>query len=334
MTTIQSPRRRQLLRRTLTTAALAGAGLLCSAPALAQSWPTKPVKVIVNFPPGGVADQIARAISMPLSSVLGQPFVVENRAGAGGNIGGEAAARAEPDGYTFLMSSGGMVSINPLIYANMPFNPEKDLAPVAAAARVPVYLEVNLTVPVNNAKEFIAYLKANPEKLTYGSPGVGSSPHLAGELFKEKAKVTALHVPYKGAAPAMQDLLGKQIDFMFDPGVGLQNVQAGKLKLLAVGSMKRSSLFPDTPTLHEAGLTGFDADSYFGFYAPAGTPPDIIKRVNLEINKIIATPAFKERLMAMGAEPAPMTPEQFGAQAHEDTERFGKLIRDQKIMSQ
>ncbi len=321
--------RRQMLRRTLTVAALAGAGLLSTAPAaLAQNWPTKPVKVIVNFPPGGAADQIARAVTMPLSAALGQPFVVENRAGAGGNIGGEIASRAEPDGYTFLMSSGGMVSINPLIYPNMPFNPEKDLTPVAAAARVPVYLEVNLSVPANNAKEFIAYLKANPEKLTYGSPGVGSSPHLA----KEEAQVTALHVPYKGAAPAMQDLLGKQIDFMFDPGIGLQNVQAGKLKLLAIGSMKRSPLFPDVPTLHEAGLTNFNADSYFGFYAPAGTPPDIIKRVNLEINKILATPAFKERLMGMGAEPAPMTPEQFGAQAHEDTARFGKLIRDQHIM--
>ncbi|HEY9279200.1 MAG TPA: tripartite tricarboxylate transporter substrate-binding protein [Eoetvoesiella sp.] len=277
MTVAYSTFRRQMLRRTAATAALAAAGLLCASPAaLAQTWPNKPVKVIVNFPPGGAADQIARAVTMPLSEVLGQPFVVENRAGAGGNIGGEIAARAPADGYTFLMSSGGMVSINPLIYSNMSFNPVKDLTPVAAAARVPVYLEVNPSVPVNNAKEFIAHLKANPEKLTYGSPGVGSSPHLAGELFTEKADVTALHVPYKGAAPAMQDLLGSQINFMFDPGIGLQNVQAGKLKLLAVGSMKRSSLFPDVPTLHEVGLSNFDADSYFAW-------PDM--KISFQINR-------------------------------------------------
>ena len=258
--------RRTLLRRGVVAATLATAGLLGAAPlAFAQDWPTKPIKVIVNFPAGGAADQIARAITTPLGQALGQPVVVENRGGAGGNIGGEAAARSAPDGYTFLLSSGGMVSINPTIYPNMSFDPLKDLTPVAAAARVLVYLETNLALPVKDAKEFIAYLKANPDKLSYGSPGVGSSPHLAGELFKEKADVHALHVPYKGAAPAMQDLLGGQVNFMFDPGIGLQHVLAGKLKLLAVGSMTRSPLFPDVPTLHEVGLSDFNADSFFGF---------------------------------------------------------------------
>ena len=328
-----STSRRTLFKRSVITAAFAAVGFACAVPAaFAQAWPTKPIRLIVNFPPGGAADQIARAVATPLSQALGQTVVVENKAGAGGNIGGEAAARATPDGYTFLMSSGGMVSINPAIYPSMPFDPVKDLTPVAAAARVLVFLEVKPSLPVKNAQEFIAYLKANPEKLSYGSPGVGSSPHLAGELFKEKANVKALHVPYKGAAPAIQDLLGGQIDFMFDPGIGLQHVQANKLRLLAIGSMKRSSLFPDVPTLHEVGLTDFDADSYFGFYAPAGTPPDIIKRVNKEVNKIINTPAFKAQLAIMGAEPSPMTPEEFGNQAHEDTARFGKLIRDRGIM--
>lgn len=300
--------------------------------AQAQNYPTKPVKVIVNFPPGGVADQVARSITMSLSETMGQPFVVENKAGAGGNIGGEAAVRSPADGYTLLMTSGGMVSINPAIYPKMTFDPVKDLTPVAAAARVLVYLEVKPDLPVKDAKEFIAYLKANPGKLSYGSPGNGSSPHLAGELFKEKAQVDAVHVPYRGAAPAMQDLMGGQIDFMFDPGIGLQNVKAGKLRLLAIGSMKRSPLFPDVPTLDEMGLKDFTADTYFGFYAPTGTPAAIIEKLNTEINKVVRSDAFRDRLLNMGGEPAPMTPKEFGDKAHEDTERFGKLIHDRHIM--
>jgi len=299
--------------------------------ALAQAYPNKPVKVIVNFPPGGAADQIARAVTLPLQEALGQPVVVENRAGAGGNIGGEAVAKAAPDGYTLLMSSGGMVSINPAIYPKMSFDPAKDLVPVAAAARVLVFLETKPDFPAKTVQEFIAYAKAHPGKLTYGSPGNGSSPHLAGELFREMAAADTVHVPYKGAAPAMQDLLGGQIDFMFDPGIGLTHVRAGKLKLLAVGSTKRSSVFPDVPTLDEAGLKGFDADTFFGFYAPAGIPADVVAKLNREINKILATPAYKERLASLGGEPAPMTPAAFGAKAHEDAVRFGKLIRERGI---
>jgi tripartite-type tricarboxylate transporter receptor subunit TctC len=314
-----------------TASLLIAASTLCAAPAQAQTWPTKPVRVIVNFPPGGAADQIARAISTPLQEALGQPVVVENRGGAGGNIGGDAVAKSAPDGYTLLMSSGGMVSINPAIYPKMPFDPAKDLTPVAAAARVLVFLEVKPSLPVRDVREFIAFMKSNPGKLSYGSPGNGSSPHLAGEMFKDQLKAFAIHVPYRGAAPAMQDLLAGQIDFMFDPGIGLNQVRAGKLKLLAVGSPKRSPLFPEVPTLDEAGLKGFDADTFFGFYAPAGTPPDIVNRLNTEINKILATPTFKERVAALGAEPAPMSPAAFGAKAHEDTQRFGQLIRDRHI---
>ena len=253
-----------LPRRAVLAAAIAS-GLLASPFAMAQGWPSKPVRVIVNFPPGGAADQLARAIGQPLSEALGQPVVVENRGGANGNIGGEAVAKSAPDGYTLLMSSGGMVSVNPHLYPKMSFDPAKDLVPVAAAARVAVYLMAKPSLPPANVKDFIQYVKANPGKLSFGSPGNGSSPHLAAEMMKSQAGLFAVHVPYRGAAPALQDLLAGQIDFYFDPGIGLQHAKTGRLKLLAVGSMKRSPLFPDVPTLHEVGLTNFDADTVFGF---------------------------------------------------------------------
>ena len=323
-----------LRRRALALAAACGAGSLligAHAPALAQAWPAKPVRLIVNFPAGGAADQIARAISLPLQEALGQPVLVDNRGGAGGNLGGDLAAKSPADGYTLLMSSGGMVSVNPHIYSKMSFDPAKDLMPVAAAARVLVFLETRADLPPKNVREFMAYLKANPGKLSYGSPGNGSSPHLAGELFKDMGGLYAVHVPYRGAAPALQDLLGGQIDFMFDPGIGLNQVRAGKLKLLAVGSRKRSPLFPDVPTLDEIGLKGFDADTLFGVYAPAGTSTEIVNRLNREINRIVASPAFKERLDAIAGVPAPMSPAEFGARAAEDGVRFGSLIKARGI---
>jgi tripartite-type tricarboxylate transporter receptor subunit TctC len=300
--------------------------------ATAQTWPAKPVKVVVNFPAGGAADQIARAITGPLQEALGQSVVVENKGGAGGNIGGESVARAAPDGYTLLMSSGGMVSVNPFIYPKMSFDPTKDLTPVAAAALVKVFLVTKPGKLPTDVKAFIAYLKANPGKLSYGSPGNGSSPHLAAEMFQSQAGVSAVHVPYRGAAPALVDLLAGQIDFVFDPGIAMQHVQAGRLNMLAVGSMTRSSLFPNVPTLDEAGLKGFDADSVFGFYAPAGTPADVVNKLNTEINRIVSTPAFKERMVALGGDPAPMTPAQFHDKAIEDSKRFGDIIRKQKIV--
>ena len=305
---------------------------LLHAGALAQAWPAKPIKVVVAFPPGGAADTIARAISQPLQEALGQTVIVENRSGSGGNLGGDAVAKSPPDGYTLLMSSGGTVSVNPFIYPKMPFDPSKDLVPVAAAARVLVFLVVRPGLPPATIKEFIAYAKANPGKLSYGSPGNGSSPHLAAEMFKSQAGVYAVHVPYRGAAPVLSDLLAGQIDFTFDPGIAIPHVKSGKLRLLAVGSPKRSPLFPETPTLDEAGLKGFDADSMFGFYAPAGTPAEAIARLNREINRILGTPNVRERIAALGGEPAPMTPAQFGAKASEDAKRFGALIRERKIV--
>ena len=302
--------------------------------AWAQSgaWPNKAIRIIVSFPPGGAADQIARAVAQPLQEALGQPVVVENRPGAGGNIGADAVAKSAPDGYTLLMSSGGTVSINPHIYPKMPFDPLKDIVPVAAAARVLVFLEVNPSKVISsNIQGFLAQMKANPGRLSFGSPGNGSSPHLAAEMMKAQAGVYALHIPYRGAAPALQDLLAGQIDFMFDPGIGLNHVRTGRLKMLAVGSPKRSPLFPDVPTLDESGLKGFDADSVFGFYAPAGTPPAVIRRLNSEINRILGTSAVKERIAALGGEALPLTPAEFGAKAAEDSKRFGALIRERQI---
>ncbi|SEL29367.1 Tripartite-type tricarboxylate transporter, receptor component TctC [Variovorax sp. YR750] len=311
---------------------LAAAALV--APAYANNavnWPAKPIKVIVNFPAGGAADQIARAISQPLQESLKQPVVIENRAGANGNVGGEAVARAPADGYTLLMSSGGMVSVNPHLYSRMSFDPAKDLVPVAAAARVLVFLVTRPSLPPANVKEFISYVKANPGKLTYGSPGSGSSPHLAGEMFKTQANLFALHVPYRGAAPALQDLLAGQIDYAFDPGIALTQVRAGKLRLLAVGSPKRSPLFPDVPTLDEAGLRGFDADTVFGFYAPVGTPPEVVAQLNTQINRALALPAVQERIASIGGEAQPGSPAAFQQRAAADSQRFGALIRERRI---
>ncbi len=308
-------------------ALFAFAALSLSAAAAAQAWPSKPVRIIVNFPPGGAADVIARAIAPGLGEALGQSVLIENRPGANGNIGAEAVVRSGGDGYTLLMASGGTVSVNPQIYANMSFDPAKDLQPVAAAARVLVYLIVRPDVPANNVAELVAHLRANPGKLAFGSPGSGSSPHIAMEMFKLNAKVFAVHVPYRGAAPALTDLLGGQLQFLFDPGPGLTHVRSGKLRLLAVGSPKRSPQFPNTPTLAESGMPGFDADTYFGFYAPAAVSQEIVVRLNREINRLLGTPQVRERIEALGGEPTPITPAQFGEMSRVDRERFGVVIR-------
>ena len=298
----------------------------------AQAWPTtKPLRVLINFPPGGAADVIARAIATPLGEALAQQVVIENRPGANGNIGADAVAKSAADGYTLLMSSGGTVSINPHLYPNMPFDPNKDIVPVAAAARVLVFLVVRPEVPAKTVAEFIAYARAHPGKLSFGSPGNGSSPHIAAEMFKGASRTFMVHIPYRGGAPALTDLLGGQLDFMFDPGIGLQHVRSGKLRLLAVGSPKRSPLFPEAPTLAEAGIAGFDADSWFGLYAPAGVAPDTIARLNREINRILGTPAVRDRITALGGEPAPMSPAEFGDRQRADRERFGAVIKAQGI---
>lgn len=315
--------------RTVLAAAALVAGLI--SPSFAQTWPTQPIRLIVNFPPGGAADQLARLVVQPLGETLGQPVVVENKGGAGGNLGGELVARAAPDGHTLLMSSGGMVAINPHLYAKMSFDPTKDIVPVASVARVPFYLVIRADNPAQDFKAFIADLKANPGKRNFGSPGIGSSPHLAAEMLKNMTKTDATHVPYRGAAPALNDLLAGQIDFLFDPGIAIEHVKAGKLRILAVGSPELSPQLPDVPTLDELGLTGFDADAVFGVYAPAGTPSAIINRLNSEINKSLATTQLKDRIAAIGNVPSVMSSDEFRKKSQKDSERFGAIIRERNI---
>lgn len=297
----------------------------------AQSWPTKPIKIVVNFAPGGAADQLARLLAPPLSETLGQPVVVENKGGAGGNLGADVVAKSPADGHTFLMASGGTVAINPHLYSKMPFDPVKDLVPVASVARVPFYLVVRADDPVKDFKGLIADLKAHPGQRSFGSPGNGSSPHLAAEMMKSETRTFAVHVPYRGAAPALADLLGGQINFLFDPGISLQHVKTGKLRMLAVGSPQRAPQVPDVPTLDELGLKGFDADAVFGLYAPAGTPQAVIDRLNAEVNRALNTPATKERIVAIGNVALPLSPAAFGRRGADDSRRFGKLIHERGI---
>ena len=328
---------RFLVRRSLLT----GAGLLVAgavrfpAAAWAQpgSWPSKPIRLIVNFPTGSSPDVLARAVSLPLQQALGQPVVVENRAGASGMIGAEVVAKAPADGYTLLMTAGSTITTNPFIYAKIPYDTAKDLVPVAAAARLVLFLVVKPDLPVKNVQEFLAYLKARPGKLSYGSAGNGTGPHLAGEMLKSQAGVFAVHVPYRGASPALQDLLAGQIDFYFDPGIALNHVRAGKLLMLAVAALRRSSVFPDVPTLDDAGLKGFDAGTTHGVYAPTGTPPEIVTRLNSEINRILALPNVRSQITAIGAEPTPLTQAQFAAQMRDDSRRYAAIIKERNIQA-
>jgi len=301
--------------------------LLPTAAETSASWPQRPIRLIVNFPPGGAADVLARAIAPSVSQSIGQTIVVENRPGAGGNIGVGEAVRAANDGHTLLLSSGGAITINPMIYSKLPFNPEKDLTPIAAVARVHLYLETHPDVPVKTVAEFIAYLKEHPGKLSYGSPGQGSSPHLAGEMFKRMAAVEALHIPYKGAAPALNDVLGGQLQFWFDTGPGLQHIASGKLRLLAIGSPKRSPSYPDIPTLHESGLTDFDADTLFGIYAPAGVPNAAVTALHAAINEALAQKSVIQTITTLGATPAAMPRHTFIEHHALERQRLAPLVQ-------
>lgn len=301
----------------------------------AQDWPAKPVRLVVNFPPGSSPDVVGRAVATPaLSQALGQPVVVDNRTGAGGVIGADAVAKAPGDGYTLLMSSGSAMTITPHMYPKMPFDPAKDLVPVAAAARIELFLVARNDLPFQTFAEFLKFAKANPGKLTYASPGNGTTPHIAGEMLKSRADIFAVHVPYRGSAPALQDLLGGQVDFVFDPGIALSHVRTGRLRLLAVAGAKRSLLFPDTPTLHELGLKDFDAGITHGFYAPAGTAASVVDRLNREINRILVSPAVSQQIRALGAEPTPMTPGEFRAVMERDSQRYGAIIRQRNIKAE
>jgi tripartite-type tricarboxylate transporter receptor subunit TctC len=296
-------------------------------PAMAQSWPAKPVRVIVNVAPGGVADITARVLGARLTETLGQPFIIENRAGGDGYIGFDAVARAEPDGYTMAYSPGSSMMIAPHIVKRPDLDPMKALTPVVPTGRVSLYVMTHPKVPVTNFAELLAYARANPGKLNYGTPGNGTSPHIATEVFNREANVKLNHVPYKGAGPALKDLLGGVIDLNFDPGVGLAQARAGKLRMIAIAGPKRHPDFPDVPTLEENGIRGVDGGPHFAFYATAGTPREAIERLNREVIKLMQEPAVLDRFKALAVDLAePMSPQQFAAYVREQYERYAKLI--------
>ncbi|MFM9883755.1 MAG: Bug family tripartite tricarboxylate transporter substrate binding protein [Burkholderiales bacterium] len=298
-------------------------------PAAAQAWPDKPIRLVVNVGTGGAPDVIARLYAPRLAEALGQPVVVENRAGAGGTIGVEAVARAAPDGYTLLSSASSSFVIAPHVY-KLGFDAVKEIAPVAPTALTPMYLVVRASLPVNNVAELVAHARISAGKLNYGSAGSGTLPHVAAEMLLRAAGIQAVHVPFKGSGPALAALLGEQIDFVFDPGVAIPQVKAGKARLLAVGSDARSPGFPDTPTLREAGVD-MTAVSTVGLYAPAGTSLDVVTRLNRELTRIMQMPDVQAALTTMAAEPIAALPQAFAAMLARDRERFGIIVRAANI---
>ncbi|MEO7133302.1 MAG: tripartite tricarboxylate transporter substrate binding protein [Vicinamibacterales bacterium] len=297
--------------------------------AIAQNYPNKPVRLVVPFPAGGTTDLLARAMAQKLSDALGQQFVVDNRPGAGGNIGADIVAKSPPDGYTLLMGTVGTHAINPGLYAKMPYDHVKDFAPVVLVAGVPNVLVVNPGLPVKTVAELIKAAKDQPGSINFASSGNGTSIHLSGELFKAMTGVQMAHVPYKGSAPALTDLIGGQVQIMFDnlPSA-LPQIKAGKLRAVAVTSTKRAPALPDLPTIAESGIPGFEASSWFGILAPAGTSRDIVQRINAEANKALQAAEMKDKLLAQGAEAAGNSPEYFADYIRSETTKWAKVVKD------
>jgi len=324
-------------RRTLTLAAASALGLLALTPlaAQAQAFPTKAITIIVPFSAGGTTDILARVLGQFISKDLGQPVIIDNRAGAGGNIGTQLVARAAPDGHTILMGTVGTHAINQSLYPKLAFDPIKDFAPLTRVALVPNLLVANPAQPFKTVKELMAYAKANPGKVTFGSSGSGTSIHLSGELFKQMAGVDIQHVAYKGSAPAVNDLLGNHIAIMFDnmPSA-IGHVKAGKLRPLAVTTAQRSPALPDVPTVAEAGVPGYEATSWFGLLAPAKTPAPVVAKLNAAILKALADPDVKNKLLEQGAEPAGETPAQFAAFIASETVKWGKIVKQSGATAQ
>jgi tripartite-type tricarboxylate transporter receptor subunit TctC len=301
------------------------------APACAQAFPAKPVKIVVPFPPGGAVDTVARVVGQKMSEQMGQPVVVDNRPGASANLGADVVAKSPPDGYTILLGANGLAT-NASLFANLAFDALKDFAPIGRVGYAPVALVVPADSPLKSMQDLVAAAKARPGSLTYASAGNGSSNHLAGELFKSAAGIDALHVPYKGGAPALTDLLGGRISYMLlNPVEVLPHVKAQKLRALGVASDKRLAILADVPTMSEAGLAGFEASVWWGFVAPAKTPRDAIARLNAELNKALADPGVREKLGELGVVFTPGTPEQFGAFLAAETEKWAKVIKAAKI---
>ncbi len=306
----------------------AGAALWLGLAGAQQNYPTKPIRFIVTFPPGGSSDLIARALVPILADRLGQQVLVENRPGAGGNIGMEVVARAAPDGYTMGLGAAGALAANVSLYPKMPYDPVKDFAPVSNVAFVPFLLIANPSLPANNLQELVALASAKPGELMLGYGGNGTAMHLSGELFKLMAKVQLVNVPYKGSGPAAVDTMGGQLPLaMVDVASAITQIKAGRLKALAVTTSKRISAAPDVPTFAEAGLTGYEAVGWFGVVMPAGTPPNIIGRMNAELVAALTRQEIRERVIAAGAEPSPSTPEGFGALIRSEIEKWAEVVK-------
>jgi tripartite-type tricarboxylate transporter receptor subunit TctC len=320
----------KLLRCVTCLVGLMLAGLATAA--LAQAYPSKPVRWVVPYPAGGGSDVIARTISTPLAASLGQPVVIDNRPGAATIIGADITARSPPDGYTIATADSATLLFNPYLYAQLPYDPFKDFALVAMIGRFPLLLVTNPSVQAKTAAELIAYAKANPGKLNYASPGNGSPHHMAMVMFEDVTRTNFTHVPYKGAAPAVQDLLAGQVQVMFlDLASGLQHIRAGKVKVLGAGWTTRLEALPEVPTLSETGVTGFEAYAVQGIVAPARTPAEIVARLNREINKVVRSPEVANRFAEMGMLPALGTPEDFLDAARKENEIWGRLIKAKGI---
>jgi tripartite-type tricarboxylate transporter receptor subunit TctC len=305
------------------------AGALLSSPAaLAQAFPNKPLRLICPFPPGGAVDIASRAIAQELSKNLGQPVTVENRPGAGGNIGGAEAARANPDGYTIFMTTSGIQAINPVLYAKMPFDPSKDLVPVSALVSLNNVLVLHPSVKANSVPEVIAMAKSQPGTINYASSGSGTSIHMSGEMFKSLTGVNMTHIPYKGSAPAMTDLLGGQVMMMFDniPSA-IPHIKSGKLKALATTGAKRDPLLPELPTLAEAGVSGYESGVWFGLAVPANTPRDVIMKLNAEAIKGTRSPEFVKRMTELGYNIMGTSPEVMTDMSRAEVQRWGPIVR-------
>lgn len=322
-------------RRLLNQAAITLAACLAAAPVWAQSsaWPNKPVRIVVPFPPGGTTDILARAIAPELGKAFGQSFIIENRGGAGGNVGTEIVAKSSNDGYTLLMGTVGTHGINRALYDKLPYDPIKDFVAITLVASVPNVMVMNTdkarTMGINSVQDFIQYAKARPGKLNMASSGSGTSIHLAGELFKSQTGVAMVHVPYRGSSPALLDLIAGNMDVMFDnlPS-SMQHIRSGKLRAFAVTSGQRSSALPDIPTIEEAGkLKGFEASSWFGLLAPAGTSADIVNRVQREVARALSDPGIKEKLQAQGAIPGGNTPQEFARLIDAEHIKWAQVVK-------
>ena len=292
------------------------------------AYPQRPVKVVVAFTAGGTTDILARLVAQQLTEKFKQPFVIDNKPGAGGNLGTEIVVKAPADGYTLIVNSVGPMAVNASLYGKLPYNPQTDLIPIVQIADVPNVLVVNPNVPVKNMEEFLAYAKANDGKLNYGSTGIGTSSHLSSFMLGRRAGFEATHIPYKGA-DALKDLLAGRIQYMFAtiPSV-MSQIQAGKLRPMAVSSLKRSRSLPDTPTVVETGFPNFEAGSWFGFFAPKGTPDIVVTNLNKAVNEILGSPALEQQMIAQGADPAGGSAAQFGQFVQRETEKWRVIVKE------